>query len=674
MIFKRSITAKFIATVFVVLLLAQSIGTFAFMAYMRSSFIEDINSRMSRVAYILAGVSMAPLLSYDFAMIDTYIEEVAKDEDITSVHIQDGTGKAVREKIIADDNSLSSFNPVYITKSMTVSVPVMSGGGKIGEVVLHFSGRSVNDNIRKSLMLIIAYQLIALAILGVAMTYFFNRNIKGPVAQINYAIEKITAGDLTVEVPDLGDNEIGSIAKGVSFLEQRLSVTISKIMETASDVSMALKQVDHTYKIASEGIRRQSAAIHDIVKSVQHANRQQKEIDVNIEKLLGFSTENVSSLVQIKTAAEEMASQTQRLFRSTEDSYSIVLEMSQASKSIASHASQAFSSVEDTSASIEEISASVREVNEHTGESAKIAELVKEITSGGGMMSVVNAIEGMENISDQVKNSAAIIQRLGARSIDIEKVLSVIRDVTEQTNLLSLNAAILAAQAGEYGKSFSVVADEIRALSERTAASTREIGGIVKTIQKDIKDAVYSVDTAQHKVNEGNDLVIKVGEALRDILNSSIKSSDMTKAIERASVEQGYGLRQIGTAIEDIRKVLNSVAKSTKEEESALSYLLEGVGDVKEVAEVSKRSATEQAEATRLITRNIEMANDRISQINKSIQGQKKLNADVITSMDNIGTIGSASMNDMENVSSSLKTLVNEIENLRKEMEVFKTS
>jgi methyl-accepting chemotaxis protein len=278
----------------------------------------------------------------------------------------------------------------------------------------------------------------------------------------------------------------------------------------------------------------------------------------------------------------------------------------------------------------------------------------------------------MDAISGEVKKSADIIQRLGARSVDIEKVLSVIRDVTEQTNLLSLNAAILAAQAGEYGKSFSVVADEIRALSERTASSTREIGGIVKTIQRDIKDTVYSIDEARLKVDEGNGLVVKVGEALREILTASIQSTDMTKAIERATGEQAIGLRQITSAVEDIRKVMNSVAKSTKEQENALSYLLEGVGDVKEVAELSKRGAGEQAEGTRIISRNIELANERIQQINKNVANQKKLNKEIIAAMESVNAIGAATANDTEEVSSSLKTLFLEIENLRQEMEIFK--
>jgi methyl-accepting chemotaxis protein len=516
------------------------------------------------------------------------------------------------------------------------------------------------------------YQGGVLLFLIFVVVYFFNKNIKRPVSLINKAIEKITTGDLTVAVPDLGDNEIGSIAKGVVFLEQRLSLMISKINETASNVSMAIRQVDHTYRIVGEGITRQTTAVKDIIRSISSANKTQAEVSDSIEKLLNFSTENVTSLLEMKATAEEMAAQTQRLFRATEDSYSIVLEMSQTSKAISGSSGQSLSAVEDTSASVEEVAASVREVEDHAGDSSRLADKVRDITSGVGMMSVVNAIEGMEAISDEVKKSADIIQRLGARSVDIEKVLSVIRDVTEQTNLLSLNAAILAAQAGEYGKSFSVVADEIRALSERTASSTREIGGIVKTIQKDIKDTVYSIDEARLKVDEGNGLVVKVGEALRDILTASIQSSDMTKAIERATGEQAIGLRQITTAVEDIRKVMNSVAKSTKEQENALSYLLEGVGDVKEVAELSKRGAGEQAEGTRIISRNIELANERIQQINNNVTNQKKLNKEIIAAMENVNAIGAATANDTEEVSNSLKTLFMEIENLKQEMEIFK--
>jgi methyl-accepting chemotaxis protein len=435
---------------------------------------------------------------------------------------------------------------------------------------------------------------------------------------------------------------------------------------------MALKQVDATFNNGISGMSRQSSTVKDILKSTQSANKAHIEIGDNTEKLASFSTENVSSLIELKATAEEIASNTQRLFKATEDSYSVVAQMTHTAKEISKNSGEALSAIEDTSASVEEIGASVREVEEHAKESSKIADKVKEVTSGEGMMSVVNAVEGMNSISDQVKNSFEIIERLGARSADIEKVLSVIKDVTEQTNLLSLNAAILAAQAGEYGKSFSVVADEISALSDRTAASTREIGGIVKTIQKDIKDAVHSIDSARSKVDDGNSLVVKVGEALREILNESVHSSEMTKAIERATEEQSVGLRQITDAVEDIRKMMNSIAKSTSEQENALSYLLEGVGEVKEVADLSKRGTEEQAIGTRGISKNLEYANERINKISQAVSNQKKLNENIIVAMEQINNIGGLTVKDMEEVSRSLNSLFGQIDLMKKEMEVFK--
>lgn len=673
MIFRKSITGRFITAIFLVLLISQSIGTAAFIMYIRTTFMDELQSRMKHSATVMGGVGGSSLLNFDFTNIDFVMDEIARDEAVTSVHMFDAQGKIFREKIKTEDADIVSANPFFYKNPLKVTVPVNSGGAKIGEVSVHFTPASINRSIASNLLLIMFYQGVVLLLLIFIMIYFFNRNIKKPVLLINKAIERITTGDLTVTVPDPGDNEIGSIAKGVTFLEQRLSLMISKINETTSNVAMAIRQVERTYGIVGEGISKQTSAVKDIIRSITAANKTQAEVSDSIEKLLNFSTENVTSLLEMKATAEEMAAQTQRLFRATEDSYSVVLEMSQTSKAISSSSGQALSAVEDTSASVEEVAASVREVEDHAGDSSRLADKVRDITSGVGMMSVVNAIEGMDAISDEVKKSADIIQRLGARSVDIEKVLSVIRDVTEQTNLLSLNAAILAAQAGEYGKSFSVVADEIRALSERTASSTREIGGIVKTIQRDIKDTVYSIDEARLKVDEGNGLVVKVGEALRDILQASIQSTDMTKAIERATGEQAIGLRQITAAVEDIRKVMNSVAKSTKEQENALSYLLEGVGDVKEVAEVSKRGAGEQAEGTRIISRNIELANERIQQINKNVANQKKLNKEIIAAMENVNAIGAATANDTEDVSHSLKTLFTEIENLKQEMEIFKT-
>jgi methyl-accepting chemotaxis protein len=674
MTLRKSMTAKFLATLFIILLIGQSLGAVILILYSRSALFDSLESRMKRAAAIVADASSGPLTSYDYAPIDAYLAEIMKDDDIIDVRILDAGEKVVKESGKRDDDQSvsSSVNPFFFTKEKSVSVPVVAGDQKIGEATIWYSPKSINGKISNSILTISLYQILTLTIVCVVMGVLFGKNINRPVASINAAIEKITMGDLKTEVPNLGENEIGGIARGISFLAERLSATIARLNSTALNVSMAIKQVDATYSNAISGTRRQSEAVQGIAKSIQNAGRGHDEVNENIEKLVNLSTENVSSLIELKATAEEITSNTQRLFKATEDSYSFVSQMTQTAKEISKNSAEALVSVEDTSASVEEIGASIREVEDHARESSKMAEKVKEVTSEAGMLAIVNAVEGMEKISEEVKKSAAIVERLGARSTDIEKVLSVIKDVTEQTNLLSLNAAILAAQAGEHGKSFSVVADEIRALSERTSSSAREIGGIVKTIQRDIRDAVSSIDSAKVKVDEGNGLVVNVGDALREILTAAEYSTEMTKAIERATEEQSLGLRQISSVIEDIRKMMNSIAKSTGEQDNALSYLLEGVGEVKEVADISKRGTEEQAIGTRQISKNLEHASERITSIGAAVMAQKKLNEDIIGAMDQISGIGSATIADMEEVSLSLKTLFDEIEILKKEMEAFR--
>ena len=672
MIFRKSITAKFIAVVFVVLLSGQILGTVLFILNGRTSLLDSLEARVQRISAIAAGVSMKPLLNHDYSLIDTFLDEIIRDEEITSVHILDRGGNVIRERMKTVDMSRESVNPFFFRKILSQKTPIIVSGEKIGEVIIDYTAQKINEDMSRNMLSISLYQLALLFSVSFLLMVLFRRNVKNPVFAINKAIEKITSGDLSTPVPYAGDNEIGGIAKGVGFLEERLSAIISRMNTTSANVSVAIKQVDHTYRNVMEGITTQANSVKEVIGAIQNAAKSQAEISDSTERLSSFSADNVASLLEMKEASEEISSNIQRLFRATEDSYSTISQMNQAAKAIADNAGSVSSAVEDTLASVEEVGASIREVEDHARESSGLAEKVKEITSGTGMMSVVNAVEGMENISEEVKKSAEIIRRLGVRSGDIEKVLSVIKDVTEQTNLLSLNAAILAAQAGEYGKSFSVVADEIRGLSERTSSSTREIGGIVKTIQKDIKDAVHTVDSAQEKVQEGNSLVIKVGEALRDILNASIQSTEMTKAIERATEEQSFGLRQITLAVDEIRKMMSSVAEATKEQDNGLSYLLEGSGEVREVAEFSKRGAVEQAEGTRLISRNLELANEKINNINEAILNQKKLNNSITEALDKISAIRAATVRDMAEVSVSLKALNEEVETLKQDIEVFK--
>jgi len=291
---------------------------------------------------------------------------------------------------------------------------------------------------------------------------------------------------------------------------------------------------------------------------------------------------------------------------------------------------------------------------------------------GQGIDAVSDAINSMDTLVAEIKSSSEIVSRLSGRSADIEKILKVIKDVTVQTNLLSLNAAILAAQAGEYGKSFSVVADEIRGLSDRTAASTKEISSIIKTIQSEIADAVKAINSSMNRAGESHTLVYKSGEDMSRALEVSRTSAAMAEAIERATEEQAKGLKQIAIAVENIRKMMEHTAKATQEQQKGTAHPLESVSDVKDAADIVKRGAEEEAAGIKAVSMNLELADERIKQVGEATSSYQKVNDSTAAAMEQMRAIGMTTIKDVEEVSISLTTLFNEIELLKKEMSAFK--
>jgi len=473
-------------------------------------------------------------------------------------------------------------------------------------------------------------------------------------------------------VPEIEKRELGSIASGLRFLVERLSATIGRFNALSGDVADTLVRLTGTLKHAGDATKKQSKSVEGVISAIKAANNTQVETTDNTEKLAHVSSENVSSLLQMKSAAEEIAQSTGRLFKSTGDSYAMIAEMSQTSKAIAESAREVSHAVENSSTSVEEISASLNEVRENTKRSADLALKVRTLLTDRGTLAIADAIQAMEEIEGEVNRFAKIVTQLDRRSKDIEKVLSVIKEVTEKTNLLSLNAAILAAQAGEYGKGFSVVADEIRSLSDRTSGSAREIAGIVRSIQTEIHEAASSIQAGVKRVDEGKDLILNAGEAMGETLETAQMSARMAAMIQKATEEQAEGLRQIRLSMENVSLMIDQVAKATEEQRRGSSSMLDSISDVKEVAEIVKKGTEEHAVGTRVISKNLELTLEMVSHINQSAQAQQKVNGGIIDSVEQMKHVGISAMKDLEDVTSSFNSLRDGIEILKKEMGSFK--
>ncbi len=217
-----------------------------------------------------------------------------------------------------------------------------------------------------------------------------------------------------------------------------------------------------------------------------------------------------------------------------------------------------------TATSVEQMNATVSEVAKNSGRAAAIAQDAV-LTAKGGREVVEETIAGMRQISEAVTQSAAMIAALGKSSDEIGEIVRVIKDIADQTNLLALNAAIEAARAGEQGRGFAVVADEVRKLAERTAKATQEIGDMINQIQRDTKGAVASMEEGTQKVVSGVTLANKTGEALATIAERVTETADMIEHIAVAAEEQSVATQEIAADLENVARVSKESAGGATE-------------------------------------------------------------------------------------------------------------
>ncbi len=193
----------------------------------------------------------------------------------------------------------------------------------------------------------------------------------------------------------------------------------------------------------------------------------------------------------------------------------------------------------------------------------------------GGEQSVVQTIEGMQHIRDNVQETSKKIKRLGERSQEIGEIVRLIEDIADQTNLLALNAAIQSAMAGDQGRGFSVVADEIRMLAERSGEATKKIATLVKSIQGDTYDAVVAMEESTQEVVSGSRLADEAGRALKMIYAAVDRQAQMIEAIARSANERAQTSEAVAIAMNQILEITRQTTAASQDSAASVSYLSE---------------------------------------------------------------------------------------------------
>lgn len=274
----------------------------------------------------------------------------------------------------------------------------------------------------------------------------------------------------------------------------------------------------------------------------------------DFEKLKNNINFLADSLDQVLTKVNE----------SVQTTASTTHQLTAAAANMASAAQEQSSQTDDVASAVEEMSRTITDNASNSTRTAEVAEQNGQIAFKGGK-AVEDTVSKMKDIAMVVKNTSTSIEKLGSSSQAIGEIISVIDDIADQTNLLALNAAIEAARAGEQGRGFAVVADEVRKLAERTSDATKQIAKMIKGIQQETQDAVLVMQTGTKEVENGIKLADDAGNSLRLIVSSSQELINMITQISAASEQQSATSEEISKNVNSISKVISESARQIED-------------------------------------------------------------------------------------------------------------
>ena len=236
--------------------------------------------------------------------------------------------------------------------------------------------------------------------------------------------------------------------------------------------------------------------------------------------------------------------------------------------------------IRQTSASVLNMAKAMTDMSTSASQSANVARQ-SVAAAQKGTQAVQNSISGMNEIREQIQETSKRIKRLGESSQEIGEIVELISDITEQTNVLALNAAIQAASAGEAGRGFTVVAEEVQRLAERSAEATKQIGAIVKTIQTDTQDAVIAMEKSTQGVVEGARLSDAAGQALAEIGTVSQRLAQLIEGITTTTEQQATSANEVATSMQDILNITQQTTEGTKRTAVSIGQLAELAKELK---------------------------------------------------------------------------------------------
>jgi len=752
-----SIRTKFLLLVAGVAFLVGT-GSAFYDWYNSDSLLRDqMNKRGRYIAGNLAYNSKYGVLTEDKPLLTQLLEgaiSAGGASDVAGAMIRDAKGQVLAQKgeaikdlpstpassleerdmlTVSGEAVVLFRSPVTAVSSGSIAAEMGIGGGETkgqeeqkGGVEVAIGKREMQRQQRTNVLKTF-FVAVLLFVLGSAGGWYLTGLWVSPIQKMEEVASAVAKGDLSESLAIHSEDELGRLASSYNAMVANLRRIVDNIQEASVQVASSAGQISANAKLITQGAQSQAQAAEETSTSMEEMAASIQTVAGNSQSLATHVEETSSSITEMGASIEEVARSSATLASTVAEASATIEQMTVSIDQMARGLENLAGTVTETSATVEEmttfiasvarnaesLSAAAQRTN-HTvtemagavNDVAKIAEEADRISQRSyedartGDEAVARTVEGMKRISDTMENTARVITGLGRRSQEIGKILEVIEEIADQTNLLALNAAIEAARAGEAGRGFAVVADEVRKLAERSVEATKEIGEVIRQVQQETTDAVDTAKAGAGETKEGIGLADRAGLALRRIIDSVTRSRELmgqiasatskqsqastevlqtvanmtaaTNQVTTAVKEQAEGSKQIRQAMENINTIMTQAADSTKEQAAGGRQVRVAVENMNKIASQVGIATKEQADGSRQIVRSVESMNRMTQQVSYATAEQKRGGELVVKAMENISEIARDNLATVEEMSKATANLALQAETLAKLISVFR--
>jgi methyl-accepting chemotaxis protein len=648
-----------------------------------TSLRSEFQSKGAAIAYSLAAAGAETILGRDASTIQSMIDDFRKIPGVAYVFVVDDSQTRIithtfspavppglLETARLPDRSVPTLQELAVPgvgRVMDIAAPIVAGA--LGVVHVGMSYALIDAAVRGVVLRTLAVFGVGLLV-AIGLAALVARLLVRPVASLAAIAEAVGRGDLRTRPAITTRDELALLARSVGQMTDQLAAMIGRIAGSAEALGGASGEIRQSLEVVVQGSEGQARLTEQTAAAMSQVEGSVRAVKGSVERLVGSARTSAQAVAALSARTEEVAGSAGQLFAASEETSTSAAQIAAASAALDDTAAAFAAIVEGTSTAVAAMDGAVGEVAERARETAAAAaKSVADADDGGTAVAALAA--HVEESREAGRRAADSMDRLQGRMTEISGILRLIDEVADQTKLLALNAAIIAAQAGEHGRGFAVVAGEIKALSERTGASVQQITEVIGTVQREAAATVEAVRATSARTEAGTAAATRARAALAQIRGSSTESGARVQEIVAATEAHARGREAIRGSMGRLAAVTGEIGKATREQRAGGARLREVAERLQGIALTVREATQDQAEQGRDLAAAMKNVADMVQAISAAAAEEERQAQDVVRAVAEIDTIARQNRASVARLSTVVQRLRERAEGLETEVDRF---